>query len=470
MQLLVMAVLCQVEVAEIHASGTSQPSPTEAESSYRQALLHQPDSLAALTGLTKFLTQQERFAEAADGWEKVARLDPGSGSAWANRGVMLIRSNNEESPARAHDAVSCFHRAQVLEPSNPQRQAFLEKAVTWRSQILASAKAKGVHDECGDDDELVRQKTSLAFMRCSDAVMFGACDDVLLPKAASAQDTFNVKHECPLACGLCPDHYPPAKSLKHERTAAELDNKVDGVKIAGFMHVGTFGQWKSLVGQQLTKLVESGLYGMVEQISVGVVGGDEWEAPAELPKISVAARVSDASAYEVPTLTKLHQYCQQNEDHFVFYIHSKGATSMEIQDPDVADPSAVWDWREYMEYFVIERHMDCVQALKAGSNTCGVNYSPQPPHYSGNFWWARCSCVAGLPPLESHDRLLAEKWLLQPSGGCLARKKVRNMWYSGLYDNERGSGHYVTRYPPSRYVNSTCSHFSCEDPPIPNQH
>jgi hypothetical protein len=463
---LAVALLCRAREQEVYASGWT---PSTEEDNFRKAVKLEPTSVPAWHGLTALLMKEERHAEAADGWGRITRLNPSSGSAWANRGVMLIRST-QDSPTRAHDAVSCLHQAHVLEPQNPQRKVFLDKAVTWRKQVLAAAREKGIRDECGNDDNLVRQKTAFLFMRCSDAVMFGACLDVLLPKASAQGATFNVRHACPLACGLCPDYYPPVKVLAQQRLRSELKKKVKvSAKIAGFMHVGTFGRWETVVGRQLTKLVESGLYDASEQISVGVVGGKEWEPPTNLPKIEVITRVADANAYEVPTLTKLHEYCQKHVDHFVFYIHSKGATSMEIQDSNIADPAAVWDWREYMEYFVIERYADCVQALQTGSNTCGVNYSPQPPHYSGNFWWARCSCVAELPAVQVHDRLLAEKWLLQPAGSCLARAKVRNMWYSGLYDNERGSGHYIARYPPARYENQTCAHFSCQDPPIPQQ-
>ena len=41
-------------------------------------------------------------------------------------------------------------------------------------------------------------------------------------------------------------------------------------------------------------------------------------SPSKLTKIRVGARDSDPKAYEVPTLGKLHSYCQANRDALVF--------------------------------------------------------------------------------------------------------------------------------------------------------
>jgi hypothetical protein len=73
-----------------------------------------------------------------------------------------------------------------------------------------------------------------------------------------------------------------------------------------------------------------------------------------------------------------------------------------------------------MEYFVIQRHEDCIRAL-VDHDACGVNLLSDGPFrafFAGNFWWARSAYIRRLPPLSSlapdgsrPDRHTCERWI-----------------------------------------------------------
>jgi hypothetical protein len=69
-------------------------------------------------------------------------------------------------------------------------------------------------------------------------------------------------------------------------------------------------------------------------------------------------------------------------------------------------------WMDYMEYFLIEEHIRCLNILKE-YNSCGVCYRDGLRIYGGNFWWARASYISTLKPLSKNGwRFDSEHWLL----------------------------------------------------------
>jgi hypothetical protein len=404
--------------------------------------------------------------EAAIVYFRVATQSADSTEAWFNLGAALAEQAEHDARGKnmLTEAKVCLETALARDPRNADA----------KEEMTRLGMDTGY---CADNDELLQRNTMKDFMRCVDAAMFGACKDVLVPGAESDEDTFHARSECPESCGLCDadktamPQPKKKKKNKNKNKNKKRREKANGKErqVAGFYHMGSFGQYKRIAKEQIAAIVDGGLYELAEKIDIGLVGEDQsWEPPAVLNKISVGVRVKDPKVFEVPTLTRLHNYCKANPSAYVFYIHSKGASSMEITDGRVAIPGAVEDWRKFMEYFVIEQHADCVDALGGGSSTCGANYMPGPPHYSGNFWWAKCSCVSKLPPVPAKERLASEQWLLQQGGACLSEGKgPRNMWYSGLYWNIQGHGHYVTKYPRERYEGLKCMHEACTNPPIP---
>ena len=95
--------------------------------------------------------------------------------------------------------------------------------------------------------------------------------------------------------------------------------------------------------------------------------------------------------FEFTTLFKLKNDCKENkEDFHALYLHSKGSWHQS---------DANRNWRNYMQYFCIERWKDCVEKLDEGYETCGAGYMreeenvPSYNFYAGNFFWAKSSYI-----------------------------------------------------------------------------
>jgi hypothetical protein len=95
--------------------------------------------------------------------------------------------------------------------------------------------------------------------------------------------------------------------------------------------------------------------------------------------------------YEGTTLLKLYIECSSYDN--VGYIHSKGITLLSKE---------VNRWRKVLEYGVIEKWNDNINALNKGYDVSGIFWMGN--HFSGNFWWAKSSYIETLP------RPVIEKW------------------------------------------------------------
>jgi len=93
----------------------------------------------------------------------------------------------------------------------------------------------------------------------------------------------------------------------------------------------------------------------------------------------------------------------------ILYIHVKGV----LQKPHS------YEWRKYLEYFLIEKHELCLEGLNT-YNCVGVNQQYYHDdinkfrnHFSGNFWWVNSSYIEKLPNvIKSKDRYIYEHWLI----------------------------------------------------------
>jgi hypothetical protein len=215
-------------------------------------------------------------------------------------------------------------------------------------------------------------------------------------------------------------------------------DKPDLPDIHGFMHVAMNGHWRSVVDEQLELMRTSGLYAKMSRLFVGLLGPDRSAFDLHDPKIEVVYYESDFTRFEFPTIQFLHQFCQSH-DGLVFYLHTKGVFT---------NSPCTQDWRRYMQHFVIERHDECIRAL-AESDVCGVDWQQHPwPHFSGNFWWARCDYIRRLQdpaipadgPVKLSNRHEAEFWI---GTGAAVRAKCLFWSRTDLYQQ---------RFPPSRYM------------------
>lgn len=204
-------------------------------------------------------------------------------------------------------------------------------------------------------------------------------------------------------------------------------------KLAVFYHLYQYGDWQNLLAEQSQLLIDSGLAEACKLIHVGVSGNG---VPGSFDKFKFVKN-PEPWTEETPTLTALKDFCTQNDNYSVLYMHTKGITQ---------PMQSTYDWRKIMEYFCIEKWQDAVQKLEehdaVGCLYMDHCYYGYFPHFSGNFWWANASYVNRLNHSYLTDgiRQNREFWIGTGDGS--------------LYSfHTTGLNHYAHEYPRSLYAN-----------------
>ncbi len=160
--------------------------------------------------------------------------------------------------------------------------------------------------------------------------------------------------------------------------------------IIGFFHIGALGRWHKIYQSQFELLKSSGLYDKTDTIYIGISGQDITDFLLADDKIKIAHIDNKLENGEISTIKFLHKLCCQSEVNFkLWYIHTKGAHYTEKCKPHMIEN--VDSWREYLEYFIIQKHEQCEKLLE-NYDICGTEYSTDN-FFSGNFWWANSNYV-----------------------------------------------------------------------------
>ena len=156
-----------------------------------------------------------------------------------------------------------------------------------------------------------------------------------------------------------------------------------------YIHVCCLHNYVEVFQALIRSIKQSGLYDVVDEIRCCVLGRMDVRVFQGDPKIRIHASSPDVSLYEVFTLNTLHQDCKYEEMN-VLYLHTKGITK--------SDNLNVKCWVQYMCFFLIHKHKQCLELLKE-NDSVGVNLHDDPVlHYSGNFWWATSAHIKKLNP------------------------------------------------------------------------
>ena len=102
--------------------------------------------------------------------------------------------------------------------------------------------------------------------------------------------------------------------------------------------------------------------------------------------------ISAPNTYEGYPLKYVYDACCEN-DIYVLYFHSKGATKSLVN---------LANWREALNYYMIERWKDHISALNNGYDVSAMGDATTEKHIvSGNFFWAKSSYIKTLTnPLD----------------------------------------------------------------------
>jgi len=159
------------------------------------------------------------------------------------------------------------------------------------------------------------------------------------------------------------------------------------MNINGFYHIGSMCRWQSIYEDQVQSLKSSGLLDITENVYIGISG--PMPKIDLFPKAKIIIHNEKLEDGENQTLRKMYEMCQTIEPCKIWYIHTKGASRKNVDNTD--------SWRKYLEYFVITKHENCIEALDK-YDICGAEWIKQRDIslFAGNFWWANSSYIKSL--------------------------------------------------------------------------
>lgn len=195
--------------------------------------------------------------------------------------------------------------------------------------------------------------------------------------------------------------------------------------IYGFIHIGIMNNYKEILIDQLKSIKRYGLEKATKNVYLGSSGHISAEQKIEIEKLVSSILTHTNVNYEVKnmkledgeneTIKFLHKKSQELPDSKFWYIHTKGASK--TPGSDIAKMSR--SWRKYMEYFVIQKWMNCVEELKI-HDVCGIEWYNHPQLkwiFAGNFWWANTNYLQRIKnPIVKYNienRMKAECFIAQ---------------------------------------------------------
>lgn len=156
--------------------------------------------------------------------------------------------------------------------------------------------------------------------------------------------------------------------------------------------------WEEMVQQQINRMKLCGLFDIADHIQMNINGEKD-------PKVDekIKIKFNKIKDCEVETLLDAWEFANDNLDHAILYIHTKGISFVD-SDPPFFKNSMIW--RDYLEHFNINLWRINLEALENHDTSgtelilnAGIGGSVwSAPHYSGNFWWANASYLSKLEP------------------------------------------------------------------------
>ena len=223
------------------------------------------------------------------------------------------------------------------------------------------------------------------------------------------------------------------------------------MKKYGVYHIYCENNWKEIFDEQIKLLIDSGILLEIDKLFLTVNYTFDFDLIYIKDKISglnlEVVYSSKNNQYEFPALDFIKNLIKK-EDCYLFYFHTKGSSISEKNklfyhnSTDLEHlKNCVKDWRNYMEYFIIQNFKGCLKVLEE-YDACGVNLVSSPSnHFSGNFWWARSSYLKKLPEislLDKNHRWDAEFWIGLGNGN--------------LYCFHKNSAGYKLRLDKNEYI------------------
>jgi hypothetical protein len=165
-----------------------------------------------------------------------------------------------------------------------------------------------------------------------------------------------------------------------------------------------------IISDQITQMINSGLWDAAQEIHFGINGGSESEAPAKSiipPKATVRYHGLNSQSENL-TIVMMEEWVKTHPGWNVIYLHGKGTS----HDPNSEYARRVSKpWREAMMADLVVNWRQCVADLEAGYDVACMVWLwnqgwDQSQHYAaGTFFWASSDFLAKLPSIYLRERI-----------------------------------------------------------------
>lgn len=174
---------------------------------------------------------------------------------------------------------------------------------------------------------------------------------------------------------------------------------IPNIKI--FYHVTSLPRWQEIGDIQLTKLRDNNLLD-IAQTHVTLHGNPEvfesFKSKWDHANIHWHTCDLPLTEGEHPTFIRLQQTADASHELFAaLYLQQKGVS----YSPDDWRYNNCNRWREYLEWFCINKWRDCVTKLGEGYDCAGTEWWPErdvPANFAGTVSWVRSDFVKKCQP------------------------------------------------------------------------
>lgn len=186
-----------------------------------------------------------------------------------------------------------------------------------------------------------------------------------------------------------------------------------------FSHNYLVNNWKKVVTNQLTKLVDSGLYDYAKIYYYAYCeDNNTWIDFVNLIKKydvndKIILSLLYRNNYEFDVLNRIYDFCiNYNGNGRILYYHTKGVVS---EHDENNNKKAIISWRNKLEETTITNWKHCVDNLDTHDIVGPFYFDQNPdltPIFAGNFWWTNISYIKKLKKVDdTGGRGNCENWI-----------------------------------------------------------
>lgn len=199
-----------------------------------------------------------------------------------------------------------------------------------------------------------------------------------------------------------------------------------------------------IISDQITQMVDSGLWDAAQEIHFGINGGTESEgiAKAIIPAKAQVVFHGLQNRNENLTVIMACEFAKTHPGWNILYVHAKGAS----HDPNSGDGKFRTLWREGMMQDLVINWRDRVTDLETHNIVCSSwmwNMADGTQHIpAGNFLWVTSEFAAQLPSIYLRDRIKVSGIMSHES-----RYEAEVFWGNGLRPIVKSLRHKMWPWP-----------------------